>query len=96
MIEGCIDCHENGLVRPQIVVGATAEYFDDQDLVAQWLNEKCTVDPENTAVLGIVDKVMLFAFNYFLISMIIMRIHTLNTSGDNTTDIGCETVYWFL
>ena len=48
MIEGCLDWQENGLVRPQSVVDATAEYFDDQDLVAQWLNEKCTVDPGNT------------------------------------------------
>jgi putative DNA primase/helicase len=41
MIEGCLDWQKNGLIRPEIVTDATAEYFDEQDLFSQWL-EECT------------------------------------------------------
>ena len=41
MIEGCLDWQKNGLARPEIVTDATAEYFDEQDLFSQWL-EECT------------------------------------------------------
>ena len=37
MIDGCLDWQESGLVRPDIVTAATAEYFDEQDLFSQWL-----------------------------------------------------------
>ena len=47
MIEGCLDWRRNGLVRPRKVLDATAEYFDDQDLFGQWLEEACRVEPEN-------------------------------------------------
>jgi putative DNA primase/helicase len=49
MIEGCLDWQANGLVRPESVTTATADYFAEQDLFGQWLEEKCDVDPENTA-----------------------------------------------
>ena len=39
MIAGCLDWQQNGLVRPEIVTSATAEYFEEQDLFAQWLDE---------------------------------------------------------
>jgi len=41
MIEGCLDWQANGLVRPRAVTDATAEYFEGQDLMAQWLAERC-------------------------------------------------------
>ena len=41
MINGCRDWQEHGLQRPAIVVEATSEYFDEQDLFQQWLDE-CT------------------------------------------------------
>ncbi len=47
MIQGCLDWQANGLVRPRRVLEATAEYFDDQDLFGQWLDECCRVEPEN-------------------------------------------------
>jgi putative DNA primase/helicase len=50
MIEGCLDWQKNGLVRPQRVLDATAEYFDDQDLTGQWLDEACRVEPENLSL----------------------------------------------
>lgn len=43
MIEGCQDWLKNGLCRPQAVVNATERYFEDQDLVGQWLAERCEV-----------------------------------------------------
>ena len=43
MIEGCLDWQKNGLVRPKVVVDATADYFDAQDLLAQWLGERCEI-----------------------------------------------------
>ena len=43
MIEGCLDWQQNGLVRPESVVDATEAYFAEQDLIGQWLAEKCEV-----------------------------------------------------
>jgi putative DNA primase/helicase len=47
MIDGCLDWQTNGLRRPDSVVEATAVYFDDQDLFAQWLAEECDAEPGN-------------------------------------------------
>ncbi len=41
MIEGCLDWQKNGLVRPAAVTTSTADYFSDQDLLAQWIEECC-------------------------------------------------------
>jgi putative DNA primase/helicase len=47
MIDGCLDWQKNGLVRPNSIVTATNAYFADQDLLGQWLEEKCDVDLDN-------------------------------------------------
>ena len=41
MIAGCVDWQTNGLCRPKVVVDATEAYFADQDLIGQWIDEKC-------------------------------------------------------
>jgi putative DNA primase/helicase len=41
MIEGCLDWQKNGLVKPQVVVDATEEYFASQDHFGRWLDERC-------------------------------------------------------
>jgi len=41
MVDGCLDWQANGLVRPPVVIEATREYFDDQDLFGQWLEDRC-------------------------------------------------------
>jgi P4 family phage/plasmid primase-like protien len=41
MIEGCLAWQKGGLQRPKAVLDATAEYFAEQDLLAQWLEECC-------------------------------------------------------
>lgn len=49
MIEGCVKWQATGLQRPQAVVDATADYFEEQDLFGQWLDEFCTLDPGQRA-----------------------------------------------
>ena len=47
LIEGCLDWQANGLVRPESVIRATESYFEDQDLLSQWLAEECDAEPGN-------------------------------------------------
>jgi putative DNA primase/helicase len=49
MVEGCLLWQANGLPRPKIVTDATAEYFAEQDLFAQWLEQCCDVRLNNDA-----------------------------------------------
>jgi P4 family phage/plasmid primase-like protien len=44
-INGCLDWQKNGLLRPPVVTNSTAEYFADQDLLGQWMDECCEIDP---------------------------------------------------
>jgi putative DNA primase/helicase len=48
MIEGCLDWQAHGLARPASVAEATADYFAEQDLFSQWLEEKCEVERDNS------------------------------------------------
>ena len=48
MIVGCLDWQSNRLVRPEVVKAATDEYFSAQDTFGQWLEERCTVDRNNS------------------------------------------------
>ncbi len=48
-IEGCLNWHILGLVRPSAVTNATDDYFNDQDLFGQWLDERCDVGERCTA-----------------------------------------------
>lgn len=43
MIDGCLEWQKVGLAPPNIVTEATEEYFGDQDVIGQWLDE-CTED----------------------------------------------------
>ncbi len=43
MIDGCLEWQRVGLAPPKIVTDATKDYFDDQDVVRQWLDD-CTED----------------------------------------------------
>ena len=38
-VDGCLDWQLNGLVRPAVVTDATRDYFDDQDVFGQWIEE---------------------------------------------------------
>jgi putative DNA primase/helicase len=41
MIEGCLDWQKNGLIRPPVVINATAEYFSEQDTLSAWIEDCC-------------------------------------------------------
>jgi putative DNA primase/helicase len=54
MLQGCLDWQANGLVRPQVVLDATAEYFQSQDLLTQFIEDECEIGAdhrEQTALL---------------------------------------------
>ena len=54
MVDGCADWLRNGLAPPQCVLDAAADYFSSEDLLGQWLDECCRIDPqakEQSAVL---------------------------------------------
>lgn len=44
-IAGCQEWQASGLARPAAVTSATTEYFAGEDLIGQWLAEKCIVRP---------------------------------------------------
>ncbi len=56
MIEGCLDWQKNGLVRPDVVTKATAEYFAEQDLVNQWAEDCCNRGPTQSDTLAVLFK----------------------------------------
>ena len=47
MIVGCVDWKANRLVRPQIVLETTADYFETQDTFGQWIEERCELGRSN-------------------------------------------------
>jgi len=48
MLDGCVSWYKGGLCQPESVRAATAEYFGQQDLTRQWLDESTTLEPGNT------------------------------------------------
>jgi P4 family phage/plasmid primase-like protien len=44
-IEGCLDWQAHGLARPQVVLHATADYLEGQDLIGRWIAERCIMAP---------------------------------------------------
>jgi putative DNA primase/helicase len=50
MIDGCLQWQDNGLAPPKTVRDATANYFENQDLFSQWLEEKCNPEPGNESM----------------------------------------------
>jgi len=44
-LEGCLEWQERGLAPPESVTEATAEYFDAQDTLSQWIEERCITMP---------------------------------------------------
>jgi putative DNA primase/helicase len=56
MIEGCLDWQMNGLIRPRVVIQATADYFSEQDIVNQWVEECCVIGATQSDALAILFK----------------------------------------
>jgi putative DNA primase/helicase len=40
-VAGCLAWQKNGLGMPKVVKDATADYFSEQDMLTQWLTERC-------------------------------------------------------
>lgn len=49
MIDGCLDWQAHGLVRPAVVTGATAAYFEEQDSMQHWIDECCVTGGRNVS-----------------------------------------------
>ena len=49
MIDGCLDWQANGLIRPDVVVQATATYFSEQDTLSHWVEDCCDRGPGEAA-----------------------------------------------
>lgn len=52
MIEGAMDWQQNSLSVPDLVAAATDEYFTNQNLFGQWMDEECQVDKNNRNLLS--------------------------------------------
>jgi putative DNA primase/helicase len=50
MIEGCLSWQNEGLKVPKVVMEATAEYFEEQDLLASWISENCELGADKKAM----------------------------------------------
>jgi hypothetical protein len=50
MINGCLAWQRHGLLPPETVHEATAGYFDNQDLFAQWVEEECDACPGDASI----------------------------------------------
>lgn len=48
-VQGCLDWQKHGLVRPAIMLETTADYFESQDIFAQWLADVCITGPGEAA-----------------------------------------------
>lgn len=49
-IDGCLMWQAQGLSMPSEVKAATADYFADQDLFAQWMEQRCDADKSSKAL----------------------------------------------
>lgn len=48
-LEGCLAWLERGLTPPAVVDDATKEYFEAEDAMGQWLEERCEIRPTSRA-----------------------------------------------
>lgn len=48
LVEGALDRHNNGLIIPESVRVASAEYFDSEDVLARFVAERYEVDPDGS------------------------------------------------
>jgi putative DNA primase/helicase len=56
-IAGCLDWQQYGLGVPQAVKDATEEYRQEQDVIAQFLEDRCVLDPQAWVHSGTLIKV---------------------------------------
>ncbi len=49
IIQGCLEWQRIGLMPPEVVTSATDDYLTNEDSLAQWFDECCTMDPQSMA-----------------------------------------------
>lgn len=49
MIDGCLIWQRSGLVKPKSVIDATQEYFSEQDIIREWIEECCDTETKTAA-----------------------------------------------
>lgn len=49
-VQGCLLWQQHGLKPPVIVAAATDEYFEAEDAMGRWLEERCDLDPNATGL----------------------------------------------
>lgn len=49
-VDGCLAWQESGLRPPAVVMGATAEYFSEEDSTGRWMAERCVLAPNGFAL----------------------------------------------
>lgn len=53
MLRGCLEWQKDGLTPPEMVVEATEQYFEDQDPVGRWIEERCVEADEATTLMDL-------------------------------------------
>ncbi|MGO1069751.1 phage/plasmid primase, P4 family [Lysobacter sp. CA199] len=51
-VEGCLQWQQTGLRAPQCVVDATEEYFEGEDALGHWIEERCFVHEQSKALVA--------------------------------------------
>jgi P4 family phage/plasmid primase-like protien len=47
-VQGCLEWQKTGLRPPEAVLGATADYFTQEDALGRWIEEACVKEPNAT------------------------------------------------
>ena len=46
MLDGVMEYQKQGLAPPQCVTEATESYFEDEDVLQQWIADRCVTGPD--------------------------------------------------
>ncbi|MGV0986616.1 MAG: phage/plasmid primase, P4 family [Limnohabitans sp.] len=49
-VQGCLDWQQHGLQQPSSVLKATDEYFESEDLLGRWIDERCVLTPNGKSL----------------------------------------------
>ena len=56
LVRGCLEYQEKGLNPPAAVTAATTEYQKDEDVIGNYLGERCELDPHSRVKAGVLFK----------------------------------------
>jgi putative DNA primase/helicase len=64
-IDGCVAWQKDGLPRPDVVSAATNEYFEEQDLFGQWIDERLEAIPTGAGEKSTLTAVLFYNWDQF-------------------------------